>query len=186
MILDVTPLGIPDVLLIRTRRFADARGFFAETYVHRDYVNAGICNNFVQDNQSYSVARGTLRGLHFQTPPFAQAKLVRVLRGRILDVVVDLRQSSLSYGQHISVELGAEEGEQIFVPVGFAHGFCTLEPDTEVSYKVDAVFSLANDRGLNAVDPELRIDWPIEASAAVRSEKDCALPAFRELPTVFQ
>ena len=185
MILDVSPLTLPDALLIRSKRFEDQRGYFAETYVQRDYVAAGICNTFVQDNHSYSAAPGTLRGLHFQTAPFEQAKLVRVIRGKIYDVIVDLRRSSCSYGQHLAIELSADGGEQLFVPPGFAHGFCTLVPDTEVSYKVDAIFSAANDRGLNAADPDLRIKWPVSPGREVISEKDRALPMLRELPIHF-
>ena len=185
MVLDVLPLAIPDVLLIRTRRIQDSRGYFAETYVQRDYAKAGIDNAFVQDNQSLSIASGTMRGLHFQTAPFAQAKLIRVLRGKILDVAVDLRRGSRTYGRHVSAELTAEGGEQIFIPVGFAHGFCTLAPNTEVSYKVDAVFSSANDRGVNAADPDLAIGWPVEIGAEVVSDKDRALPMLRDLPTYF-
>jgi dTDP-4-dehydrorhamnose 3,5-epimerase len=153
--------------------------------VQRDYVKAGICNTFVQDNQSYSVAGGTVRGLHFQSAPFAQAKLIRVLRGRILDVVVDLRRCSRSYGQCVPVELTADGGDQIFVPVGFAHGFCTLVPHTEVSYKVDAAFSLDHDCGVNAADPDLGIRWPFEAGAEVMSDKDRALPMLSDLPSHF-
>ena len=123
-----------------------------------------------------------MRGLHFQTAPFEQAKLVRVIRGKIYDVIVDLRRSSCSYGQHLAIELSADGGEQLFVPPGFAHGFCTLVPDTEVSYKVDAVFSAANDRGLNAADPDLRITWPVNAGREVISEKDRTLPVLKELP----
>jgi dTDP-4-dehydrorhamnose 3,5-epimerase len=174
-------MAINDVLLIRTKRNQDRRGYFAETYVQRDYEKTGITNTFVQDNQSYSVECGTARGLHFQIAPFEQAKLVRVLRGRILDVVVDLRRSSPSYGQYVYAELGADEGDQIFIPVGFAHGFCTLAPCTEVSYKVDAVFSAAHDRGVNAADPDLAIRWPKEFSAIKMSDKDRALPMLRDL-----
>jgi dTDP-4-dehydrorhamnose 3,5-epimerase len=185
MLIDVSPLAIPDVLRIRTKRIQDRRGYFAETYVQREYVEAGITNVFVQDNQSYSAAEGTLRGLHFQTLPFEQAKLLRVLRGKILDVAVDLRRNAPTFGRHVCVELSAEEGEQIFIPVGFAHGFCTLVPNTEVYYKVDAVFSPCNDCGLNAIDPDLEIRWPFEVSTAVISEKDRALPKLRDLPTYF-
>ena len=185
MIIEVSPLSLAGALLIRSKRFQDQRGYFAETYVQRDYVAAGISNTFVQDNHSYSAASRTLRGLHFQTSPFAQAKLVRVLRGKIFDVIVDLRRSSSSYGQHLSVELSADGGEQLFVPPGFAHGFCTLVPDTEVSYKVDAVFSVANDCGLNAADPDLRIQWPVRPGTEVISEKDRALPVFKDLPVHF-
>ena len=185
MIIDVSSLAIPDVRLIQTRRIQDTRGYFAETYVQQDYVRAGICNLFVQDNQSYSVGVGTMRGLHFQTAPFEQAKLVRVQRGRILDVAVDLRRSSSTYSLHVCAELSAEGGEQMFIPAGFAHGFCTLVPNTEVSYKVDAVFSPANDHGVNAADPELAIRWPAGFGTQVISEKDRALPLLRDLPRYF-
>jgi dTDP-4-dehydrorhamnose 3,5-epimerase len=185
MALDISPLPLPGALVIRPKRYRDHRGYFVETYVLRDYAAAGIPNVFVQDNHSYSDACGTLRGLHFQTAPFAQAKLVRVLRGKILDVIVDLRRSSSSYGRHLPIELSADGGEQLFVPAGFAHGFCTLEPGTEVSYKVDAVYSAANDCGLNAADPELGIRWPAEIEEKVMSDKDRALPSFKELPIHF-
>src|SRR5262245_45489235 len=130
MKLDVVPLALPDLKLIRAERITDARGYFAEVYVHRDFAVAGIADEFVQDNQSFSSSAGTVRGLHFQIPPFAQAKLVRVLRGKILDVVVDLRRASATFGKHVTVDLSAENGDQLFVPAGFAHGFCTLEPNT--------------------------------------------------------
>ena len=185
MKLDVIPLSLSGVRLIRAKRYLDPRGYFAETYVRRDFADAGIDQEFVQDNQSCSSARGTVRGLHFQIPPFAQAKLVRVLRGRILDVVVDLRRSSPSYGRHLSVELGADTGDQLYVPAGFAHGFCTLVADTEVLYKVDAVYSAEHDRGVNWADPALGIAWPVSEADAVLSPKDAALPALRDLPDYF-
>jgi dTDP-4-dehydrorhamnose 3,5-epimerase len=185
MKLDVLPLSLPGVHLIRSPRFADQRGFFAETYVRHDFVAVGLKNDFIQDNQSASVLSGTIRGLHFQIPPFAQAKLIRVLRGRILDVVIDLRRSSLTYGKHTAVELSAESGDQLFVPAGFAHGFCTLVENTEVFYKVDAVYSATHDRGLNWADPALNIDWPVPESNAVLSDKDKALPLLSALPPYF-
>lgn len=185
MKLDIFPTSLPGVSLIRSPRFADPRGFFAETYARRDFVAAGLENDFVQDNQSCSALSGTIRGLHFQIPPFAQAKLVRVLRGRILDVVVDLRRSSLTYGKHVAVDLSAESGNQLFVPPGFAHGFCTLVDNTEVFYKVDAVYSAAHDRGLNWADPELNIGWPVSQSNAVLSDKDKALPFLSAIPFHF-
>ena len=183
--LDVSPLPIAGVLLIRPKRFQDQRGYFTETYKQCDFVAAGISNTFVQDNASHSVAARTLRGLHFQTAPFAQAKLVRVLRGKIIDVVVDLRRSSKSYGEHIALELSAEGGEQLFVPVGFAHGLCTLVPNTEVAYKVDAIYSSANDCGIYAIDPALGIRWPFSADSQVLSDKDRALPMLKDLPAYF-
>lgn len=182
MKLDVIPLLLSGVRLIRAKRHLDPRGYFAETYVRRDFALAGIGQEFIQDNQSGSSARGTVRGLHFQIPPFAQAKLVRVLRGRILDVVVDLRRSSPSYGRHLSIELGADTGDNLYVPKGFAHGFCTLVADTEVLYKVDAVYSAEHDRGVNWADPALGIAWPVSEADAVLSAKDAALPPLRDLP----
>jgi len=185
MKLDILSLSLPDVKRIRTTRIADVRGYFSETYVHRDFVASGIVEKFVQDNQSFSAAAGTVRGLHFQIPPFAQAKLVRVLRGRILDVVVDLRRASAGFGKHLTIELSADDGDQLFVPVGFAHGFCTMASNTEVFYKVDNVYSSAHDRGLNWADPALGIDWPVNESRAILSEKDRALPVLTALPDYF-
>ena len=130
-------------------------------------------------------AKGTVRDLHFQTPPFAQTKLVRALRGRILDVVVDLRRSSPSYGKHLAVELDAESGDQLLVPAGFAHGFCSLQPDTEVFYKVDNVYSADHDRGLYWADPALAISWPVAERDAMLSERDRGWPHLRDLPAYF-
>lgn len=185
MKLEVEDLSLAGVKLIRSNRFTDPRGYFAEVYVQPDFAAAGIGIAFVQDNQSRSHTVGTVRGLHFQTPPYAQAKLVRVLRGRIFDVALDLRRSSPTYGQHLGVALSAEGGEQLLVPHGFAHGFCTLEPETEVLYKVDRVYSQAHDRGVNWADPALGIRWPVADGAAILSDKDRTLPLLRELPFHF-
>jgi dTDP-4-dehydrorhamnose 3,5-epimerase len=185
MKLDVLPMNLSGVCLIRSARLTDPRGFFAETYVRRDFVNAGLRNDFIQDNQSTSVAAGTIRGLHFQIPPFAQAKLVRVLSGRVLDVVIDLRRSSSTYGRHVAVELSAQSGDQLFVPAGFAHGFCTLVDNTEVFYKVDTLYSADHDRGINWADPALDINWPIGTADAVLSDKDRTLPLLSALPFYF-
>ena len=185
MKLEVLPLLLPGVKLVRSKRIADFRGYFAEVYVHRDFAMAGVTEDFVQDNQSFSIAAGTVRGLHFQIPPFAQAKLVRVLQGKILDVVVDLRRSSRTFGRHVTVDLSAESGDQLFVPAGFAHGFCTLVPNTEVFYKVNNVYSASHDRGLNWADPALDIQWPVTESQAILSEKDKALPMLHALPDYF-
>jgi dTDP-4-dehydrorhamnose 3,5-epimerase len=185
MKLDVLSLSFPDVKLVRSARIGDARGSFAETYVRHDFISAGIADDFVQDNQSFSVAAGTVRGLHFQIPPFAQAKLVRVLRGRVVDVVVDLRRSSATFGKHLAVELSAEDPKQLYVPIGYAHGFCTLVSDTEIFYKVSNVFSRDHDRGLNWADPALGIRWPVSESQAILSERDKALPLLNALSTVF-
>jgi dTDP-4-dehydrorhamnose 3,5-epimerase len=186
MRLDVHSLAIPDVKLIRTPRFSDARGYFCETFQRADFAAHGLKSDFLQDNQSSSDRPGTVRGLHFQRPPFAQTKLVRVLRGRILDVVVDLRRSSPSFGRHIAVELSSAGNEQLLIPTGFAHGFCTLEPDTVVFYKVDQVYSAAHDSGVNWADPQLRIEWPVAAAEAILSEKDCGLPMLADLTPVFE
>jgi dTDP-4-dehydrorhamnose 3,5-epimerase len=186
MQLNVDSLAIPDVKLVRTPRFSDARGYFCETFQRADFAAQGLDIDFLQDNQSSSDRRGTVRGLHFQRPPFAQAKLVRVLRGRILDVAVDLRRSSPSFGKHIAVELDSEANEQLFIPVGFAHGFCTLEPDTVVFYKVDQVYSAAHDGGVNWADSRLGIEWPAASAEAILSEKDRGLPMLADLPLVFE
>jgi dTDP-4-dehydrorhamnose 3,5-epimerase len=183
--MEIEQLTIPDVKLIRPKRFGDARGFFSEVYNQPALVKAGIGTTFIQDNHSLSAKIGTIRGLHFQTHPFAQDKLVRVTRGRILDVAVDLRRGSKSYGQHVAAEISAENWTQILVPVGFAHGFCTLEADTEVVYKVSQIYSPANDGGIIWNDPDLGIAWPVGADAPVLSDKDAKLPRLRDLPPLF-
>jgi dTDP-4-dehydrorhamnose 3,5-epimerase len=186
MQLDVHSLVIFDVKLIRTSRFSDARGYFCETFQRADFAAQGLDNDFLQDNQSSSDRSGTVRGLHFQRPPFAQTKLVRVLRGSIFDVAVDLRRSSPSFGRHIAIKLSSEGNEQLLVPVGFAHGFCTLEPDTIVFYKVDQVYSAAHDDGVNWADPGLGIEWPVSSANAILSEKDRVLPMLADLDPVFE
>lgn len=178
-------LDIAGVWLITPKRHEDQRGSFTETYSSRAFAELGIDCVFVQDNQSHSRAAGTLRGLHFQRPPKAQGKLVRVLRGRILDVCVDLRRSSPSFGRHVAAELSARDGNQIYVPAGFAHGFCTLEPDTEIAYKVDEHYAPDHDDGIAWNDPTLAIDWPVSSSDIVISPKDAALPPFDPSRPVF-
>jgi dTDP-4-dehydrorhamnose 3,5-epimerase len=185
MQLNIRPLPIADVKLIVTSRMVDVRGYFCETYVRSDFAAHGLDHDFVQDNESSSDHAGTVRGLHFQNPPFAQAKLVRVLRGKIIDVVVDIRRSSPSFGKHLTVELSEVGGEQLFVPLGFAHGFCTLEPNTVVLYKVDAAYSPVHDNGINWADPELAIKWPVATGHAILSDKDRNLPMLRDLSPVF-
>lgn len=172
--MQVDELAVPDVLAITPRRFGDDRGFFSETYNKRAYAEAGVDVDFVQDNHSMSALPGTVRGLHFQAPPFAQAKLVRVVQGRIYDVAVDARVGSPTYGRHAGLELTAEGGEQIFVPAGFLHGFITLEPDTHVIYKVDNYYSRECDGSVRFDDPDLGIDWGPLASDPVLSDKDAA------------
>jgi len=169
----------------RSRAFGDHRGFFSEVYNESKWRAAGLDIRFVQDNHSLSAAAGTIRGLHFQIAPQAQAKLVRVARGRILDVAVDLRRSSPTFGGHFAVELSADNWAQLFVPVGFAHGFCTLTEDVEVLYKVSEFYSPAHDRGLAWDDPELAIAWPFAPEKAVLSDKDRRWPRLRDLEETF-
>jgi dTDP-4-dehydrorhamnose 3,5-epimerase len=177
--------GLAGPLLIEVRRFGDSRGAFAETFSTRDFAALGVRENFVQDNWSRSDAVGTVRGLHFQRAPHAQAKLVRVLRGAILDVAVDLRRSSPTYAQHVAVELEEGDGRMLYVPEGFAHGFCTTRPNTEIAYKVNDFYSPECDGGVAWDDPEIGIDWPVSAPDAVLSEKDARLPRLSGLPTIF-
>ena len=182
----LTELAAPSVRLLTTVRHDDARGYFRETYSRPALADVGIDVEFVQDNQSFSLGRSTVRGLHFQCPPFAQAKLVRVIRGAILDIAVDLRRGSPTYGRHASAVLSAENGKQLFVPVGFAHGFATLEPESEVAYKVSSPYAPAHEGGLLWDDPELGIDWPFPAGDAILSEKDGLLPPLSELDSPFE
>ena len=180
------PLAIPAVVLVRPTKFGDARGYFMETYSTEAFAAAGIGAVFVQDNQSLSAARGVVRGLHFQAPPAAQAKLVRVLKGAIFDVAVDIRAGSPSYGRWCAAKLSSDGAEQLFVPRGFAHGFCTLEPGTEVVYKVDGPYAPQAEGGLIWNDPELAIDWPITAAEAQLSGKDALLPGFTDFISPFR
>lgn len=183
MKIEHTPL--PGVVLLTPRVFEDARGLFMETWNHKVMAEAGLDIHFVQDNSSLSRAVGTLRGLHFQTPPRAQAKLVRVLRGRIWDVAVDLRSDSATFGQHFGAELSADNRRQMLVPEGFAHGFVTLEPDTEVAYKVGAYYDPACDAGLAWDDPDLAIPWPLEGRPPVLSDKDQRQPRLADWTSCF-
>jgi dTDP-4-dehydrorhamnose 3,5-epimerase len=178
-------LAISGLKLVTPRKHGDERGFFSETYTQSVWQKAGLNFTFVQDNHSLSRDVGTVRGLHFQTEPFAQDKLIRVLRGRILDVAVDLRRSSVTYGQHVAVELSRENWKQLFIPKGFAHGFVTLEPDTEIAYKVTNFYSPAHDFGLAWDDPDLAIDWGIKTDQAILSDKDRRLPRLQDLGEVF-
>ncbi|MBI3675257.1 MAG: dTDP-4-dehydrorhamnose 3,5-epimerase [Proteobacteria bacterium] len=179
-------LEIPEVWTLTPERRQDDRGWFSETFKKQDFPAAARDVEFVQDNQSASASRGTLRGLHFQIPPMAQAKLVRVLKGSILDVVVDIRKSSPTFARHVTLELSASSGKQIFVPEGFAHGFVTLEPHTEVFYKVSGYYSGDHERGLLWCDPDLSIDWKLPREAAIVSQRDRAHPCLRDLPVYFR
>lgn len=183
MNIEATP--IPDVRLITPKRHGDHRGFVSEVYSRRALMAAGIDIDFVQDNHSLSAMAGTVRGLHYQVPPMAQAKLIRVAHGAIYDVAVDLRRRSPTFGQHVGVILSADAWNQILVPVGFAHGFCTLAPDTEVLYRLSKDYSPAHERALLWNDEALRIDWPVAIEDAVLSERDRRNPRLSELTDLF-
>jgi dTDP-4-dehydrorhamnose 3,5-epimerase len=185
-VITVETTALPGVLIITPKRFGDARGFFSETYTRQTFVNAGITTEFVQDNHSLSESVGTLRGLHFQSNPFAQAKLVRVVRGRIWDVAVDIRRSSATFGHHVAVELSAENWRQLLVPAGFAHGYVTLDPGAEVIYKVDNIYAPTHDHGVAFDDPQLKIQWPRPKSGFVLSSKDIQHPMLADLPAYFE
>lgn len=163
------------VTLIAPKRNVDQRGFFAETYSQREYAEHGVDAVFVQDNHSLSAAVDTVRGLHFQAPPHAQAKLVRCGRGAIFDVAVDIRRGSPTYGEWVGYELSAENGAQLYIPAGFAHGFATLEPDSEIIYKCSDYYAPETEGALRWDDPDIGIKWPL-TSAPVLSEKDAAAP----------
>jgi dTDP-4-dehydrorhamnose 3,5-epimerase len=181
----VTDTALPGLKLIQPVRHGDARGYFSEVYREDGLRRAGIEIDFVQDNQSMSADIGVVRGLHFQTPPMAQAKLIRVIAGSILDVAVDIRWGSPTYGKHVAVVLSAEEGNQLLVPEGFAHGFCTREPNSTVIYKVNRYYSPENDRGMLWNDPALGIGWQLGGREPVLSAKDKEHPTLAELPQYF-
>jgi dTDP-4-dehydrorhamnose 3,5-epimerase len=174
--LEIKPLDLDGVVEIVPRKLIDERGFFSETYNAATLSAHGIDLSFVQDNHSYSAEAGTLRGLHYQLPPRAQAKLVRVVRGRVFDVVVDIRKGSPTFTQWVALELSAERWNQILVPVGFAHGFLTLEPETEVLYKVSEHYSAEHDRAIRFDDPQIGIRWPLDAGGLHLSAKDRNAP----------
>jgi dTDP-4-dehydrorhamnose 3,5-epimerase len=176
---------IPDVKLIAPRRFADDRGYFTETWNAKALAEAGIDCTFVQDNQSLSHRAGTVRGLHFQSPPHAQAKLVRCGRGRLFDVAVDIRAGSPTYGQWVGAELSEANGHQLFIPAGFLHGFVTREDATEIVYKCSAGYAPAADGAVRFDDPEIGIDWGIDTATAILSPKDAAAPRLAELKNPF-
>ena len=183
--MDIQRTALPDVVIVTPKRFGDDRGFFSEVFNAKAFTEALGDFTFVQDNHSLSATPGTVRGLHYQTEPAAQGKLVRCARGRILDVAVDIRRSSPTFGQHVAVELSAENWSQLWVPPGFAHGFCTLVPDCEVLYKVTNLYSPANDCGIAWDDPDLGIAWPVAAGQAVLSVKDGKHPRLKDQPHVF-
>lgn len=177
---------IPDVIEITPKRHADSRGHFVEVF-RADLFKQHVADvALVQHNQSLSRHPGTIRGLHYQIPPAAQGKLVRCTRGAILDLAVDIRRSSPTFGQHVAVELSADTDTQLWVPAGFAHGFCTLTPDAEVWYGVTHVYSPAHERGISWNDPDLGIAWPVAPEAAALSPRDGALPRLRDATDFFQ
>lgn len=183
--MNVEDFPIAGLYAFTPKRFGDDRGFFSETFNARAFEEVVPGVTFVQDNHSLSRDPGVIRGLHFQHPPHAQGKLVRVTRGRVLDVAVDIRKGSPTYGQHVAVELSADNWKQFWVPAGFAHGFCTLEPDTEFCYKVTDYYAPDCDSGLAFDDPDLGVDWPVDRSRAILSGKDTTLQSFRDFDSPF-
>lgn len=183
--MDVQSLAIPEVKIISPKKHGDSRGFFSETYNQKAFAEAGIALNFVQDNHSMSPRPGTLRGLHYQGHPFAQDKLVRVVSGRILDVAIDIRKNSPTFGKWVAAEISADKWNQILVPVGFAHGICTLEPDTQLIYKVTNYYSAKHDFGIRWNDPDLAISWPFPEDHLLLSDKDKNQPFFRAVISGF-
>lgn len=183
--MQVDKTDLPGVLILTPRRFGDARGWFSEVWNRKTLADAGIELDFVQDNHSYSRDIGTVRGLHFQSPPHAQAKLVRCGRGRVFDVAVDIRNGSPTYGRWTGVELSAENGRQLFIPEGFLHGFVTREPDSEVLYKCTGFYAPECDGAVRFDDPEIAIDWGLGPDRAVLSDKDAAAGTFRDFESPF-
>jgi dTDP-4-dehydrorhamnose 3,5-epimerase len=183
MSVEVRELGLDGVLEIVPERHEDARGFFCETWSERSHPTLERLSLFVQDNHSFSKGKGVLRGLHYQLPPHAQDKLVRVVRGAILDIAVDIRRRSPTFGRWVSLEVSAAKWNQILVPKGFAHGFVTLKPDTEVIYKVTDYYAPAFDRAIRFDDPDLAISWPLPAEQLLLSEKDRTAPLLRDAET---
>lgn len=185
---DLEPFGpFSDAFLIQPRRFGDARGWFEEVWNEERFMAlTGVGTRFVQDNASRSSSAGTVRGLHFQAPPFAQAKLVRCPRGAIHDVIVDIRHGSPTFGRWAGTTLTEDNGFQLWVPQGFAHGFVTLKPDSEIAYKVDNPYSAEHDGGIFWDDPALGIEWPFDTDSVVLSEKDKTAPCLKDLPKIFE
>ncbi|GKY88626.1 dTDP-4-dehydrorhamnose 3,5-epimerase [Sinisalibacter aestuarii] len=181
----VEATALEGVLILTPERFGDNRGFFSETWNRARMAEAGLDLDFCQDNHSFSAIRGTVRGLHFQSPPDAQAKLVRCGRGRLYDVAVDIRRGSPGYGRWVGVELSFENGRQLLIPEGFLHGFVTLEPDTEIAYKCSAFYAPGSDGAVRFDDPDIGIDWPLEPGAAVLSQKDANAPRLRDITSPF-
>ncbi|SFI88617.1 dTDP-4-dehydrorhamnose 3,5-epimerase [Paenibacillus sp. UNC496MF] len=182
--MNIIQTKLEGVLIVETDVFGDHRGFFTECYCKPKFEAAGIAHDFVQDNHSYSAEAGTLRGLHYQLAPYAQTKLVRAIAGAIYDVAVDIRKGSATYGKWVGVILSESNKRQLLVPKGFAHGFCTLTPHTQVMYKVDQIYSKDHDRGILWSDPSLAIDWP--ATKVVLSDKDKTHPPLSDADNNFR
>ena len=182
--MEIIETKLSNVKLLKPRRFGDHRGFFAETCSRHVYAKVGVGDEFVQDNHSLSALVGTVRGLHFQAPPHAQAKLVRCGRGAIFDVAVDIRRGSSTFGQWVGYTLSAENGAQLYIPTGFAHGFVTIEPDSEIIYKCSDYYAPETEGSLRWDDPELSIDWPL-VGEPILSEKDAAAPLLAEFNNPF-
>ncbi len=184
--MDIKPLGIPDIKMITPRRFGDDRGFFEETYNLESFVSHGIETVFVQDNHSLSGTVGTVRGLHFQAPPMAQAKLVRCGRGRLFDVAVDIRKGSPTFGRWVGAELSFDNGQMLLVPEGFAHGFMTLEPDTEIVYKCSNTYAPETEGAIRWDDPDIGINWPLDVAEIKISDKDIRALLLRDFDSPFR
>lgn len=178
--MQVIETAIPDIRVLVPKKIGDNRGFFSEVYSRKALAAVGITDQFVQDNHSLSAEKGVVRGLHYQLPPSGQVKLVRVVHGAILDVVVDVRRASPTFGKHVAVELSADNWKQIYVPVGFAHGFVTLEPRTQVLYKVTSDYSPEHERAIRWNDPALGIDWGVDEASATLSPRDRTHPLLND------
>jgi dTDP-4-dehydrorhamnose 3,5-epimerase len=183
--LEVRETGLPGLRVLVPKRLRDERGFLAETWRRDRFHELGLGRAWCQENHAGSSRAGTVRGLHYQVPPAAQAKLVRVVRGALLDVAVDLRRGSPTFGRHAAVELSTANFRQLFIPAGFAHGYCTLEPDTEILYRLDHVYAPEHERGISWNDPELGIEWPVDPASAIVSAKDRSLPRLADQPDLF-
>jgi dTDP-4-dehydrorhamnose 3,5-epimerase len=183
--MEIEHLAIRGPVVVTPARFRDARGFLSETFNEARFAAQIADVRFVQENHSFSEHKGTIRGLHLQIPPKAQGKLVRVTRGSIFDVAVDMRRDSPTFGRYVGVELSADNGKQLWVPVGFAHGFCSLEPGCEVVYKISAYYDPSCERGIAWNDPDLRIPWPVDPAQAVLSDRDRQNPRLKDAPTCF-
>ena len=182
--MNTEPLSLPEILLITPKRHGDARGWFTETYTRRAFAEAGVADDFVQENHAYSKEQGTLRGLHLQVPPKAISKLIRCVAGAIFDVAVDVRAGSPTYGRWAGAELSAENGRSLYVPRGFAHGYLTLTPDVEVLYKQDGYWAPDCERGVRWDDPAIGIDWPLPPGGVTLNDRDRALPLLADFQPV--